>query len=71
MITPDDLQNRAVALTPRQHQAVELVERYIQTLGEPPSYGWLARRFGISRQGAAELMQRVRDRRDRRRPLTE
>jgi predicted 3-demethylubiquinone-9 3-methyltransferase (glyoxalase superfamily) len=70
MITPDDLQNRAVGLTPRQAKAVELVEQYYRTLGEPPSYGWLARRFGISRQGAADLMQRARDRRIRR-PLTE
>jgi hypothetical protein len=73
MITPDDLTNRAVSLTPRQEQAAQLVERYMAAAGEPPSYGWLARRMGISRQKAHELMARARNRAGRAvgRPVTE
>ena len=63
MITPDDLDNRAVPLTPRQAEAVQLVERYYQAAGEMPSYGWLARRIAISRTSAYHLMARVRQRR--------
>lgn len=66
MITPDDLQHRPADLTPRQTHAVALIERYVQANGEPPSYGWLARRCGISRQSAYELMERARQRRFRR-----
>lgn len=64
MITRNDLENReAVALPPRQSEALQLVEQYYRVAGEPPSYGWLARKTGISRQGAYDLMRRARERR--------
>jgi hypothetical protein len=62
VITPDDLANRAVDLTPRQAQVLEQVAAYISVAGEPPSYGWVSRRTGISRASAFRLMERIRER---------
>lgn len=68
MIDPSTLQNRATpaaALTPRQAQALELVGRYTDVAGEPPSFSWLARRLGVSRPSAFGLVERARERRAR------
>lgn len=63
MIGPGEVENRAVqSLTPRQAEAVQLVERYREVVGEPPPAAWIGRRLGISREAARDLMARVRDR---------
>lgn len=63
MITNSDLSNRQInpeELTDRQRQALTLVEAYYQVAQEAPSYGWLARRLGVSRQTAVEYISALR-----------
>jgi hypothetical protein len=61
MISSAELDNRAT-LTPRQAEAVQLIDRYVQAAEEPPSSAWLGRRLGISREAARDLMARLRER---------
>ncbi len=59
MITASDLTNRGdtpAALTDRQREAFTLVTEYYRVALEAPSYGWLARRLGVSRQTAVEYI---------------
>jgi len=66
MITSHELQNHGVnpeSLTERQQEALTLVRDYYRVASEPPSYGWLARRLGVSRQTAAEYIQTLRRKR--------
>lgn len=63
MITASDLSNRGVnpeALTAREHQVLTLVESYVRVAGEAPSYGWIGRRLGVSRQRAAQFIDSLR-----------
>lgn len=66
MITSNDLQNHGTnpeSLTARQTQALTLVREYYRVAQEPPSYGWLARRLGVSRQTAVEYVETLRRKR--------
>lgn len=66
MITSAELQNHGVApasLTDRQREALTLVQDYYRVAHEAPSYGWLARRLGVSRQTAAEYIDVLRRKR--------
>lgn len=63
MITSTDLATRGgptEELTDRQRTALTLVEDYYRAAHEAPSYGWLARRMGISRQTAVEYIRVLR-----------
>jgi Mn-dependent DtxR family transcriptional regulator len=63
MITNTDLAQRDVKqteLTDRQRQALTLIEDYYRVAHEAPSYGWLARRLGVSRQTAVEYIGALR-----------
>jgi hypothetical protein len=63
MITQTDLSNRRVTpeeLSPRQREAFTLIEAYYRVAREAPSYGWLGRQLGVSRQTAAEYIDVLR-----------
>lgn len=64
MITPAELQNRAVLaepITARQREVLQLVQAYYAVALELPSTGWISRRLNISRQRAHALMERLRE----------
>lgn len=65
MITPGELENRAVfgappPPTPREASVLALVRAYTESTGEPCSSGYIARRLGIKRQTAYEHIQSLR-----------
>lgn len=64
MITSADLNNRveptSSVLTERQREVLGLLEDYYRVAREAPSYGYLARRLGVSRQRAAEFVETLR-----------
>jgi len=59
MITPDQLDNRAV-LSDRQREVVALVTRYVSVAREFPSSGWLSRRLNISPARARQHIDALR-----------
>jgi hypothetical protein len=77
MIEPSTLSNRGPAslrpvesLTDRERDVVRLVNAYVSVAQELPSAGWLSRRLAISRERARELMQSVREKSEKRRPVS-